>query len=523
MRLRKRKPGLSEILLVAAVIIVMVTTCLVFIFGFGDKDEQPGNNLPGSHGSSDEQSMLLLQKVPKNPNTIQAGEVPSDPNSTEGESGYIIVSNDNDYSSVQEPNMAQRMSVIDIGSLGQQLLDELNAETVAHNAAAVSLVVYDGFSATFYVYQYGSADREAARPVVTDTKFRIASLSKLVTTICAMKLVDAGRLDLDEDISVYLGYNVRNPNYQSTPITSRMLMQHTSSIHDSSEFDDSIMGRARTSTQSLLGRSSSYFARPGSTFLYSNFGLTVLGAVVEKASGLKLDEFAAEVLFKPLDIDAAFVPSNLTDTGSLAVLYDAGHSVTRTVEHQLTRVNSGELGQDQHLAQGALVISALDYAKIVAMLGNGGVFLGNRILSPEAVAEMHRTDVSSAEFKHGLSTRFTTGGSNSSILAMRGVSTPLWQREDVEDYATWRYRIEGDSYVPTDGFFWHTGSAYGIFAQYIYMATQGTNEGVGGVDTSRGVVVVTTGARTARAPNGMIDICTHLSSIAWIGLGFDEK
>ena len=62
-----------------------------------------------------------------------------------------------------------------------------------------------------------------------DTLYRMASISKLVTTIGAMRLVDAGRLDLDADIGQYLGYAVRNPHFPNVPITTRMLLTHTSS------------------------------------------------------------------------------------------------------------------------------------------------------------------------------------------------------------------------------------------------------------------------------------------------------
>jgi len=345
-----------------------------------------------------------------------------------------------------------------------------------------------------------------------------------------MKLVDSNRLDLDEDIGAYLGFQVRSPHYPDIPITARMLMQHTSSIFDSEAFHDSIMGGAQVSTQNLLERSSSYInARPGSSHLYTNFGYSVLGAVIEHISNMKLDAFARQVLFYPLGIDAAFHASNLNDTSNIATLYNYAHDVVRSVDALLESRSAGDIGQDQHIAQGGLMISAFDFAKILAMLGNGGIFLGERILSPEAVIEIHRTDVAGPGYKHGLSTRFTEGGTNGSGVINASVAVGdddidslTVQSGERDDTEIWRYiNVNGQS-IPGDGFYWHTGSAHGVFAQYIYMAGSGTGGGESGAYASRGVVVVTTGASTGRMENGMINVCNHLSEIAWRGLRFNE-
>jgi len=430
------------------------------------------------------------------------------------------------------PQPANRIEIIDIADRSanlhiterlSKLHEALDAESASHNSMGVSLVAYDGFSARYYTYSYGYADKASERLIDIDTKIRIASLSKFVVAICAMKLVDADRLDLDEDISTYLGYRVRNPNYPNIPITSRMLMQHSSSLHDSAAFTESLMGRDRRTTQNLLSRESSYFARPGSTHQYTNFGYTVLGAVVEHASGMKLDAFARQVLFDPLGIDAAFLAVNLDDTDSLATLYDAGHGVDRSVSAQISSNRQGALGEDQHLAQGSLLISAFDYAKILAMLGNGGVFLGVRILSAESVSEIHKADFPGPVhspgqpwYLQGLSTRLSD---HDALEAAKPetTSTPAPAPGLPDGFDILRFL--GDN----EGIYWHTGSAYGVFTQYIYISGSGTDEGTGGLDTSRGVVVITTGARSGRAANGMVDICTHLSEIAWHGLGFDSR
>src|SRR5204862_7766988 len=70
------------------------------------------------------------------------------------------------------------------------------------------------------------------RAVTPDDPARIASVSKLVVAIGVMKLVEQGAIDLDEDVSRYLDWPMRNPAFLDRPITMRMLLSHTSSLRD---------------------------------------------------------------------------------------------------------------------------------------------------------------------------------------------------------------------------------------------------------------------------------------------------
>ena len=362
--------------------------------------------------------------------------------------------------------------VTDIGTISAETHRELTELSSRINAMAVSLVLFDGDTGEYYTFEHGYANAEERQPVSTDTKFRVASLAKLTTVICAMALVDEGLIDLDTDISIYLGYEVMNVHHPGTAITARMLMQHNSSIFDSGAFTVSRDRNTSESVRFLLDRGTSFRRNePGTNFEYSNFGYAVLGAICENVSGRSLDTLARDVLFRPLGIDAAYVAENLSDTGSIAVIYNETHVVTRSVLSQLAVTESGALGDDVHLAQGNLTISMIDYARVLTMLGNGGVLHGVRILSQEAVREMHEANVEGDGYEQGLGTRFSTGG-----------------------------------FITGEGFFWHTGSGYGLLSQYICSAATTDN---------RGAVVVVTGAISGRESNGMITICNDLSRLAW--------
>jgi len=384
-----------------------------------------------------------------------------------------------------DPNVGSEFTfaeetIVNISDEFPYLINELRTISSEYNSIAVSLVAFDGATSTFYTYQYGFADMENRQAVTEDTRFRVASLSKLVTAICAMVLVDEGLLDLDTDISMYLGYEVRNPHFPDTPITARMLLQHTSAVFDSGAFHVSRENYTNESLQSVLERDTSFRRRqPGVTFEYTNFGYSILAAVCEMIFGDSIDAMARELIFEPLGIDAAFVAENLRDTQNIAVIYNDRHAVTRSVQTQLAASESGEPGHDLHLAQSNLTISAIDYARILMMLGNGGILGDTRILSQESVSIMHRTDVSAPNYRQGLGLRFND-----------------------------------NEFLSNSGIFWHTGSSYGTFTQFAYVL---------GHNTNRGVVVLTTGATISRLPTGLINLCNDLSLAVWNGIWYPQQ
>lgn len=85
---------------------------------------------------------------------------------------------------------------------------------------------------------YGVANVATHLPMTANTPMLLASVSKTVTAVAAMQLVEAGKLDLDRDINLYLPFRVRNPQHPDVPITTRMLLTHTSSISDNDPFPE---------------------------------------------------------------------------------------------------------------------------------------------------------------------------------------------------------------------------------------------------------------------------------------------
>ena len=90
-------------------------------------------------------------------------------------------------------------------------------------------MVYQGYFGKRSIDPLNSAQGVA---VDSKTLFRVASISKLVTTLGVMQLVEQRKLDLDADVSTYLGFRLRNPNFPEARISTRMLLNHTSSLRD---------------------------------------------------------------------------------------------------------------------------------------------------------------------------------------------------------------------------------------------------------------------------------------------------
>ena len=251
---------------------------------------------------------------------------------------------------------------LEIRLLCGTLAEEADAVAARYGAVGVQAAVTRG-GAVRYTYEYGTAVRPQGLPVTRDTKFRVASLSKFVTETVFLRLVDEGRASLDENVETYLGCPVRNPSYPDTPVTPAMLMTHTSSLLDSAAFLEGRLNGSSVPLAELLQSPSSYSgSRPGTAFVYSNFGVAVLGAACEKLTGTSFERLASEYVFGPLGIDAAYTASALSDPSLLGELYGQG-GLTR--ERQLAEAFRAEPGQTYHLVQGNLTVSAADYAAVL--------------------------------------------------------------------------------------------------------------------------------------------------------------
>ena len=244
-----------------------------------------------------------------------------------------------------------------------------------------------------YERYYGEQQKTTHVPVNGNTYFRCASVTKLVTGIGLMKMMDEGLLDADEDISTYLGYTVRNKSYMNTPITLRMLMSHTAGLVENNSFarKASILSDMIDVTK----KASANFkkdVRPGSAYAYSNFGAGITGAIVEAVTGMDVSSYMRSTLFEPLGIDAAYSVTQLENLDDIAATYNKDGSLYAAPSYLLRQEYLEEASPDTHYRTtiGSLFIRPRDLAKLGIVICGDGTVDGVRVLSEQAVAAMRR-------------------------------------------------------------------------------------------------------------------------------------
>ena len=283
-------------------------------------------------------------------------------------------------------------------------------------AGVVALVLQDG--KPVYERAFGWSDKEAGRKMTSDTIFRIASQTKAITTTAVLALMEEGKIGIAEPVSHFIptfaktmvavksdsGVNLVPAKRQ---ITIQDLMTHTAGISYGTEpqvaslYEAKGLGPAAGNgwytadksepiceTMERLG-TLPFVAQPGEAFVYG-YNTDILGCVVEKASGMPLDEFVRTRITGPLGLTDTrfFLPAD--QRGRLAAVYAS------SADGPMVRAADGSKGQGHYVdgpkksfAGGAgLLSTAHDYARFLEMIRNGGELDGVRILSPRTVELM---------------------------------------------------------------------------------------------------------------------------------------
>lgn len=246
----------------------------------------------------------------------------------------------------------------------------------------------------------GLADVSTGRQITADDPARVASISKLVVAIGVMRLVEDGRLELDGDVSGYLGWSLRHPAHPETPITLRLLLSHTSGLTDAAGYGAPFSAPIREK----LADPGTWDAAhgPGEYFRYANINYPVIATVMEAVTGERFDQLMDRLVIAPLGLKACFNWASCSDetAARAVVLYDSDRQILaddnrgRRPDCPVTPEPSG--GCDLSLLtpgvnggafapQGGLRISANDLAVIGRLLLGGGQINGVRLLRPASV------------------------------------------------------------------------------------------------------------------------------------------
>jgi CubicO group peptidase (beta-lactamase class C family) len=154
--------------------------------------------------------------------------------------------------------------------------------------------------------------RDRWRGFELDQPFRVASVSKMVAAAGFMSIVSQRRIDLDADISTYLGEALRHPAFPDVAITSRMLLSHTSGLRNGADFPVPFNRPllARLLEAAREENFANWFAPPaeppGHWFSYSDTNFAVLAQIMERVTNTRFDRFMRETLFEPLNLDIGY-------------------------------------------------------------------------------------------------------------------------------------------------------------------------------------------------------------------------
>ena len=264
----------------------------------------------------------------------------------------------------------------------------------AQTSAGEVVVAKDG--KIVYQYCHGYANQKQRIAATPDHYYRLASVSKLITAVAVMRLVETGRLDLDENLGTILGgdepFFAASPKYPTVGITPRMLMCHTSSIWDS-YFSTKRPLRTALNVKTAY-KTSFYTEKPGTAYHYSNYGAGILGCVLEAVTGLQLNDAVHELYFDKMGLDAAYAPHLLKDPDKVTSKFARPYPDEIDIDH------------DYYLSYGGCWMKCADLCKVGMMLCDYGKFEGEQILQEETVKEMLSSQVGkggiTAESEYGL-------------------------------------------------------------------------------------------------------------------------
>ncbi len=319
---------------------------------------------------------------------------------------------------------------------------------------------------------HGMADIAAGRVLGADDPVRIASISKLVTALGVMRMVEAGQLDLDADVSRWLGWTLRHPQFPDTPITLRLLLSHRAGLTDAAGYYAvPLGGQLRDVLDDPRAWDKAH--APGTFFRYANIDFPLIASVMEKASGERFDRLMQRLVLGPLGVAACFNWASCDDAtvARAVVLYDEAHRPVRDDNQgrrpdcpvvaaadgscDLGRWRAGDNGA-LFAPQGGLRISANGLAKIGRLLLGGGEVDGVRLLRAESVRELARPQWTWAPGAGMTSEEDDSGQGGDGFfcrygLAMQTLATPVKGCRD-------------DPFGDGVARFGHSGSAYGLLS-----------------------------------------------------------
>jgi len=298
---------------------------------------------------------------------------------------------------------------------------------------------------------YGLKDIESNTPLTQDQLFRIASISKSFTTTALMTLVDQGKIALDTDVSDLVGFTIRNPKFPETVINLEKLLSHTSSLNDTQGYFE--LDVLNPTTNPDYAKCFNDY-EPGTQYEYCNLGFNTIGAIVEKYSGVRFDNYITQTILKPLGLEASFNPDSL-DASKFVTLYDYKEADT------ITGAPAGFVPNPQAYASRANII---DSAYVLGYT--------TPIFSPTGGMKISAKGLAKYMMMHMFyGTDHQTGVQIISQENAKRMQTPVFMTGQGENYCFALRTTE--NLIPGETMVGHTGGAYGLYSAMFFEPHKG--------------------------------------------------
>ncbi len=253
-----------------------------------------------------------------------------------------------------------------------------------HNMpGGVFVLVADG--AIVHAQGYGHTDLEQHTPVDAQrTRFDIGSVSKLLTATAIMQQVEQGTLDLDTDVNDYLTELEIPDTFPDEPITAAHLLTHTAGFGEYYLLGSAATGPGESDplAESLARFLPPRIRAPGIAHQYDNYGMALAGHLVENVTGESFEDYVTEQILEPLGMSSSTYGRPVPGTDDV-LPHEPLPGADGASEVPPMYVNS--------LPTGGLWTTGEDMAAFMLAYLGGGEHDGARILEPDTVAEMHRT------------------------------------------------------------------------------------------------------------------------------------
>jgi methyl acetate hydrolase len=286
---------------------------------------------------------------------------------------------------------------------GTSALSKFFSDTVGRGDVPGIVAIVVSPDQVLYHEAFGRMNVAKNVPMAKDTIFRIASMTKAVTSVGVMQLVEQGKLGLDDDVSKYIP-SLKSPQVFSTvdektgvyetrpakrPITIRQLLTHTSGIGYS--WSDHGLAIAQKKTGATNDSELPLVNEPGAQWTYGA-STRVLGDVIEKISGQRIDAYLEAHVTGPLGMrDTTYTVPQAKYSRVVTTHQKAGGTLTET--------QNGATIPATIRGDGGLFSTASDYSRFVQMILNRGQLGGTRILKESTVAEMSKNQTGAVKVR----------------------------------------------------------------------------------------------------------------------------